>query len=162
MKHLEYDIKIKYLERYSINTTDENAKVDFTDTFSLNDICHKNYKKKDGTRIGNFLSDLKRVLVIVDIAKTLYFLKDLEDDDNSMKFSPLDESSFENKMKTINLGFNMDKKKKKTINAFQVYSTGQNKNIFMKRKIKFFRDNPDFFWVFHGYWNQPLEKVDRP
>ena len=78
-------------------------------------------------------------------------MKDLEDDDNSMKFSPLDESSFENKMKTINLGFNMDKKKKKTINAFQVYSTGQNKNILMKRKIKFFRDNPDFFWVFHGY-----------
>ena len=162
MKHLEHDVKIKYLERYSINTIDENAKVDLTDTFSLYDIRHKNYKKKDGIRVGEFLSDLKRVLIIVDTAKTLYFLKDLQDDDNSMKFAPLDDYSFENKLKTINLGFYMDKKKKKTINAFQVYSAGQNKNIFMKRQIKFFSENPDFFCVFHGYRYQPLETVDMP
>ncbi len=162
LKHLDYDTRKKYLEKYSINIIDEDAKVDLADSFSLFDIRKKNYRNKDGIRVGEFLSDLKKVLVVVDTAKTLYFIKDTSEDGKTMKFSPVDHHDFENKMKSINLGYYMEKKNKKTITAYQVYSAGVNKNIFMKKQIRFFTDNEDFFNVFHGYLYQPLEDVDMP
>ena len=162
LKHLDYEIRKEFYEKYSNNNIDEEAKVDLTDSFSLFDIRKKNYRKNDGIRVGEFLSDLKKVLVVVDTAKTLYFIKDTNEDGQTMKFSPIDHHDFENKMKSINLGYYMEKKTKKTITAYQVYSAGVNKNIFMKKQIRFFTDNDDFFNVFHGYLYQPLEDVDMP
>ena len=162
LNHLDATKKRYYLEKYANNHIDESIEVDLQDQFSLFDIRKKDYQNKNGIRVGEFLSDLKKVLIVVDCAKSLYFIKDIDIDEKTMKFSPLDDAGFKLKMTSINLGYYFEAKKKKTINAYQIFCAGKNKNFFMRRQIKFYSDNPEFFSIFYGYQYSPLKEIEMP
>lgn len=80
LNHLDQDTRKKYLAKlpkYN-NVVDESVVFEINSDFSIKDLREKDYRlpyQKYGIRVGEFLTDLKRIFVFVDRGNPTYILK---------------------------------------------------------------------------------------
>ena len=163
VKHLPNDKRLQYLNKYAMNSIDPDAHIELTTEFSLIDLRQKDYSLPNGIGIktNEFLSDLKKCVVIVNPGDIDFIVKECDGVRNTYNLKLLSYKSFERLLKSINLGKYYKEGKLKNVNAFMVYEEGKNKNLLIKRKLRFYDERPDVFSYFTGYEHTLLDEVNE-
>ena len=135
------------------------SKFDLKDSFTINDIRRKgatgeyqinnNPEKLDYNTV---LSDLRRVMIVVDFDDGLYVWKERDSKNNKMTLKYTSRQTAFNRLKDMKLGTETDAKGKvKNVTAFDVYNSSTNNASFYKNSVCFYSENPEDFSYFQGY-----------
>lgn len=148
------------MEKYFNNTFDETAKIDITNNLKLTDLRKKDYKKHDGygIRVGDILTDMKKVIAHVDIEESMFIIKKLSKFNKRPALSFLKPGPFKTKLSSIKLGVSLHGSKKKEITAWNIYN--ENINVFTLDEVCFCSTDPNIFSIFQGYQYDLVEEVD--
>ena len=163
-KHLKTDERKKWRTKgfeISIEDTDFNL----TGKMDLSILRRKNYKDGcSGVRVNEFISDLRKCVVFINLAVPIYIVKDYDGVRDVFDIRMLDLKKFRALMTDINLGrYQKDvggRVVEKTINAWMIYDSGNNKNYIMKKGLRFFDERKEIFSVFCGYDFKRSKVVD--
>ena len=164
VKHLKTDERNKWRTKgfeISIEDTDFNL----TGKMNLSILRCKNYKDGcSGVRVNEFISDLRKCVVFINLAVPIYIVKDYDGVRDVFDIRMLDLKKFRALMTDINLGrYQKDvggRVVEKTINAWMIYDSGNNKNYIMKKGLRFFDERREIFSVFCGYDFKRSKVVD--
>ena len=164
VKHLKTDERKKWRTKgfeISIEDTDFNL----TGKMNLSILRCKNYKDgSSGVRVNEFISDLRKCVVFINLAVPIYIVKDYDGVRDVFDIRMLDLKKFRALMTDINLGrYQKDvggRVVEKTINAWMIYDSGNNKNYIMKKGLRFFDERREIFSVFCGYDFKRSQVVD--
>ena len=164
VKHLKTDERNKWRTKgfeISIEDTDFNL----TGKMDLSILRRKNYKDGcSGVRVNEFISDLRKCVVFINLAVPIYIVKDYDGVRDVFDIRMLDLKKFRALMTDINLGrYQKDvggRVVEKTINAWMIYDSGNNKNYIMKKGLRFFDERREIFSVFCGYDFKRSKVVD--
>ena len=164
VKHLKTDERNKWRTKgfeISIEDTDFNL----TGEMNLSTLRCKNYKDGcSGVRVNEFISDLRKCVVFINLAVPIYIVKDYDGVRDVFDIRMLDLKKFRALMTDINLGrYQKDvggRVVEKTINAWMIYDSGNNKNYIMKKGLRFFDERREIFSVFCGYDFKRSKVVD--
>ena len=160
LKHLSKEKRRWYKDKYAWRTVNEDECIEIRDKFAFYDIQKKDYKNKDGNgiKVGELLSDLKKVLVIIAKSDPIYVVKDYEDineDSCDMREIP---RLYNHSMKTFRttakehiVGYYNEGNKSKKITLWDVINNPKNKKHLMKKGIKFYTKNNEYMSMFNGY-----------
>lgn len=155
INHLSVPQKNIILEQYCNNTINPSCKIQGIDNFSFSDIRRKNYSKRSGlgVRVGEFMSDLKRVAAQIESLQIKPFiLKMVKEGYKKPQLQFYSKTEFESKLKSLKIC--------SKITGYSIYSAEQNSNIFIYDSISFFSSNPNIFSIFQGYDYPLLPSVD--
>lgn len=154
LKHVDKNVRNQYLSKFVQNKVDESVIFNIKGEFSLDTLRTKHYENSNGygIRVGEFLTDLKQVLVFINSGKPLFIIKEHANmEDNAYKLSYLDYKGLSTLLNSIYLGKYVKEGKEHDVTALTIFNSGRNKNIFMKSAISFYSDNPSIFSYFQGY-----------
>ena len=156
LNHLEDDVRIKYLAKLPkyINAVDYSVTFEANSSFSIKDIREKNYQlpnQKYGVRVGEFLTDLRRIFVFIDCGNPSFILKKYDALNDAYSLEYLSFQSAKELLKSIKLGKCMKSFNEKTITGWDIYDAGKNKNIFRRDDMCFYSPKPNIFSYFTGY-----------
>lgn len=148
------------LERYFNNYIDSTAKISKNDDLTFTRMRYKNYErtKNGGVRVGDFMTDLKKVCAHIDIDTSIYVIKLSSSKYKKTFISLINESTFKNKLKSLRLGTLSDGKT--IISAWSVLNYKNNINFITLEEICFYSQNPNVFSFFQGYSVDPSEELD--
>ena len=163
INHLPEDRKKYWLSKYSSRAVDMDAKIDVKDKFTLRTLRETDYSLENGKgiNVSKFISDLKKCVVFINLAKPVYVVKDYDSIEKTIKLSIINSIDFSTLMQSINIGKYFKNNKWKNVNAYMIYNEGKNKNYIMKDGINFYDENPNIFSYFAGYDYNILDKVDE-
>ena len=140
------------LETYFNNTIDPDMPIDTSifDEFTLTDIRNKDYRKRSGygIRVGEFMTDMLRVVRKIDVVPPMIILKVKDPKYNNAQLSIITRAQLQQTLKTINLG-----KTNKNITAWKVLTEGKNMNYLTIAQMTFKagKNNIHAFSYFHGF-----------
>ena len=124
------------LETYFNNTIDPDMPIDTSifDEFTLTDIRNKDYRKRSGygIRVGEFMTDMLRVIRKIDVVPPMIILKVKDPEYNNAQLSIITRAQLQQTLKTINLG-----KTNKNITAWKVLTEGKNINYLTIEQMVF-------------------------
>lgn len=156
-------VKNEWKDRFRYWSIDEDIEIDINDTsFTLSSLNKINYKLSGGVGIdvNRFLSDMKKLIVVINTAEQLFIVKDYDGVRDVSVLSFLSESQFEKRLRSIKVGKYYKDGKLKEVNAFTIYDAGNNKNIFIKDGMRFFDKRSNIFSYFNGYDYKTVDEVD--
>ena len=157
-----FEEKLKDLLIYDARTKQiVSGDVDLDDSFTTMDLCEKNYVNGSTFDIREFLTDLRRVMIIVDTKPRTYVFKDYDSDNKCVKFSYLNDNQASQYLGNIKLGTVVVNNKDKELNAWSILNHGKNKNNFMYRGIRFYSKDKHVFSMFHGYKYKCVESINE-
>ena len=168
VNHLDDKSKKEWRSRGFQFTLDDEADFDLNGDVNLNTLRRKKYAVNDeygaDIKINEFLSDLKRCVAFINYATPLFVVKDYDGVQKAPKISILYLKQFR-ALQDINLGKYQkmvnDKIVEKNVNAWMVYSAGNNKNYLMKDGMSFYDKRKSYLSVFTGYDWERLDKVNE-
>ena len=156
-------IKNDWRSRYRYFSVDEDIRINIKDTsFTLSSLNKNNYKLNGGIGIdiNHFLTDLKRLIVVINTAEQLFVVKDYDGVRDVAVLSFMNGNQFEKRLKSIKVGKYYKEGKLKEANAFTIYDAGDNKNLFIKDGIRFYDKRDNIFSYFTGYDYKTVDEVD--
>ena len=148
------------------------AKFDLKDNFTIKDIRMKGFAceyQKDGDveklDYDAVLSDLHRVMLVVDQGSGLYVLKERDAKNDKMTVGYYNQKDAFNMLKQLKIGTELKQKQYRkgeehqlvNKNAFDVYDATTNNAMFYKSSICFYSENPEDFSFFQGYKYEPVQ-----
>ena len=156
MNHLDDDVRERYTSKLPqyVNAVDTSVNFEANSSFSIKDIREKNYRlpyQKYGVRIGEFLTDLRRIFVFIDCGNPTFILKKYDAIHKAYSLEYLSFQSAKELLKSINLGKCVRSYNEKTITGWDVYDAGKNKNFFRRDDMCFYSSEPNVFSYFTGY-----------
>lgn len=157
INHLSVPQKNYILEQYCNNTVNPLCKIEGKDIFSFSDLRKKNYIKSTGTgiRVGEFISDLKRVAAQIESRqKKPYILKMYTEGSRKPQIQYFTKSEFVEKLKSIKFFA--------SLTGYSIYSAGMNPNYFLYKSICFLSPDPDIFSIFQGYDYPLVSSISQP
>ena len=162
VNNLPTNIRNIILEKYINNTYDDTAKIDISDELTLTRMKKKDYKKRNGKgiRVGDFLTDLKKVVALVEAADTLIIIKVSSTKSQKTTLSFINYNTFKSKLMRMKLGYFQDGKKLKEIIAWDVFNAGNNQNCILLEELCFHSKDPNVFSYFQGYRYDMVEEID--
>ncbi len=132
------------LETYFNNTINESASIDISDPITFTSMkLNKDYRKQDGLgiRVGDFLTDLKKVAVYID-NQNMYIMKIKTSALKKAELKLMKPSEFKQKLREFKLGQKPARRKIKDITAWDVLATGSNMNYITVEEAVFWDTNP--------------------
>nr|WP_285816903.1 DUF5906 domain-containing protein [Lactobacillus taiwanensis] len=141
------------LETYFNNTINESASIDISDPITFTSMkLNKDYRKQDGLgiRVGDFLTDLKKVAAYIDNLN-MYIMKIKTSALKKAELKLMKPSEFKQKLREFKLGQKPARRKIKDITAWDVLATGSNMNYITVEEAVFWDTNPLSFNLFQGY-----------
>lgn len=150
------------LEKYFTNTVNDSECIDISHPLTFTSMKLQNdYRKRDGfgIRVGDFITDLKKVTVYID-NMSMYIMKVKSSKLRKAEIKFMNPSMFKEKMKEFKLGTIEAGKKTKDITAWDVISEGTNKNFITIEEMVFYDENPKTFNLFQGYEFDQVEEVE--
>ena len=135
--------------------------VDSDDSFTTYDIYQKDYINGNTFDIKQFLTDLRRVMIVVDTKPRTYMFKDLDTNNKCITYSYMNEVQTRQYYENIKLGKMIVNDKEKELNVWSILNHGKNKNNFLYSGIRFYSKDKRVFSWFHGYKYQCLETIDQ-
>ena len=136
------------------------AKFDLKDNFTTNDIrdkfgCYQIDNNPEKLDYNAVLSDLKRVMIIVDSQDGIYVFKVRDSKNDKMTLEFTSRTTAFNRLKDLKVGTEakITKTEKKIITktAFDVIDSSNNNASFYKNSVCFYSVNPKDFSFFQGY-----------
>ena len=163
IKHLDIETRSDYIAKYKSITVDEDAHIDIRDEFSLKTLCNTDYSLSNGKGIdvNRFISDLKKVVTVINHAEMMFYVKEYNETKKSMSLVVKSLTKFKSTLESINIGKYFKNNKWKSVNAYDIYNAGKNKNYIMKEDVVFYADNDDVLSLFMGYDYNVLDNVDE-
>lgn len=163
-KHLKTDERKKWRTK-GFETSIEDTDFNLNGKMNLSILRCKNYKDgSSGVRVNEFISDLRECVAFINLAVPIYIVKDYDGVRDVFDIRMLDLKKFRALMTDINLGrYQKDvggRVVEKTINAWMIYDSGNNKNYIMKKGLRFFDERKEIFSVFCGYDFKRSKVVD--
>ena len=135
----------------------DEIKFDLRDSFCLKDIREKGANNKyqidgDASKLNYnaVINDLRRVLVIVDKANTIYIFKERDSRNDKMNITSCSLKSAKDTLKQLKIGTEQKKDKIITRSAWDVFDASTNNAIFYKRDITFYSEHKDDFSFYQG------------
>lgn len=156
IKHLDENTRNKYLSKIPLynNVVDYSVNFEINSSFGIKDLREKDYRlpyQKYGIKVGEFLTDLRRIFVFIDCGNPTFIIKKYDALNKSYTLEYLTFQSAKELLKSINLGKCLKSYNEKTITAWDVYDAGKNKNIFRRDDMCFYSSEPNIFSYFSGY-----------
>lgn len=167
LKHLPETKRKKYIEELCANNVvDYSIEFELDSDFNFAQLNLKDYKCNGalgGVHVGEFLTDLKRILVYIPGAES-YVIKSCNEIGETC-IQHIGFKDFKQMLNNNKVGYyyKVSKSgdvKKNDITAFDIYNAGKNKNIFIKHGIRFFTEDANYLSRFRGYNYKVLEKCD--
>lgn len=148
------------LERYVNNTYDDSVKIDVNEPLTLVKMKNIDYSQTNnlGIRIGDFITDLKKVCAYVDCEDPVFLLKTCISIRNKNKISFVKASTFKSKLSMFKVGTVIDGKRKRTVNAWQIFY--ENVNAFTIENMCFYSEDKNVFNIFQGYEYDSVDDID--
>lgn len=107
------------------------------------------------------LSDLKRVMLVVDLGSGIYVIKERDAKNDRMIANYYNQETAFKMFKQLKVGTEVKivNKEEKIINktAFDIYDASTNNAMFYKNSICFYSENKDDFSFFQGYKYEPIQ-----
>ena len=114
-----------------------------------------------GINVNKFLTDLKRVLIVINSSKQVFMLKDKDAKTKTGQFGFLNLREFQARMAQINVGKYWKDGKIREATALDIYKRGKNKNFFLRDALSFHSDDPNDYSLFYGYPFKTLSTYDE-
>ena len=162
MRIFNNDYYVKNVKKYCLRkcVATDDIKFDLKDEFSIRDIRVKGAKREYQIDLENekldynaILNDLRRVLIIIDKAKTLYVFKQYDARTNRMTIDCCNLKDAKAMLKQLKVGTTVKSEKNNTIvekTAWDVFDSNANNSMFYKRDITFYSEHPDDFSFYQG------------
>lgn len=162
MRIFNNDYYVKNVRKYCLRKciADDDIKFDLKDEFSIRDIRVKGAKREYQIDLENekldynaILNDLRRVLIIIDKAKTLYVFKQYDARTNRMTIDCCNLKDAKAMLKQLKVGTTVKSEKNNTIvekTAWDIFDSNANNSMFYKRDITFYSEHPDDFSFYQG------------
>lgn len=160
ISHLTKEQRNLILEKYFSNTVDDSERIDIKSNFLFTDLrdSSRYQKSNGGILVGKFLTDLRKVAAHIDIAPSIYLIKEQKG-----KLTEIKEHTFKTKLCSINLGLIQSGRKPKVITAWTIYKAENNYKYIMFKEMRFYDPNPEVFSIFQGYaYNELLRYEQKP
>lgn len=139
------------LETYFRNKIDDSAHIETHNDFTLTSIRKKNYvstiNERSIIRVGEFMTDLKKVICQIDITPPLILMKVRDPSYRRAQLVMTTAQQLKHKLMTINVG---------KVTADKILNTGMNKNFIMYEQLTFFPGRENAFTFFQGFEYFPV------